>query len=135
MIIQLRREDYAQIIAHAKKGLPNEACGLLAGTTGDVQTIEAVYLLSNIDRSATHFSIDPKEHLAAIKDMRKNGYIPLGNFHSHPSTPARPSEEDIRMAYDPQASYLIVSLADQEPDIKAFAIQNHGAQPVEIEFV
>ena len=44
--------------------------------------------------------MDPKEQLKAIKDMRANGLTPLGNWHSHPETPARPSQEDIRLAYD-----------------------------------
>jgi proteasome lid subunit RPN8/RPN11 len=54
--------------------------------------------------------------------MRANSWLPLGNFHSHPSTPARPSKEDIRLAYDPSASYLILSLAEEIPVLKAFGI-------------
>jgi len=54
--------------------------------------------------------------------MRANSWLPLGNFHSHPSTPARQSKEDIRLAYDPSASYLILSLAEDIPVLKAFGI-------------
>ena len=80
-----------------------------------------VYYLTNIDHTNEHFSLDPKEQLAAIKDMRKNGLEPLGNWHSHPETPARPSKEDIRLAFDSEASYLIMSLMDREnPVIHAF---------------
>jgi proteasome lid subunit RPN8/RPN11 len=43
--------------------------------------------------------------------MRKKGFVLLGNFHSHPSTPSRPSEEDMRLAFDPKLSYIIISLA------------------------
>jgi proteasome lid subunit RPN8/RPN11 len=67
--------------------------------------------------------MDPNEQLAAVKDMRANGLVPLGNWHSHPESPARPSEEDKRLAYDPTVNYLILSLMDQgEPVLKAFDI-------------
>ena len=67
--------------------------------------------------------MDPKEQLKAIKDMRVNGLTPLGNWHSHPETPARPSQEDIRLAYDSTASYLILSLMDAEhPVLHVFTI-------------
>jgi proteasome lid subunit RPN8/RPN11 len=125
MTIRLKRIDYDAMIAHGKTWFPNEACGLLAGTMeGDTKTVQKIYLLSNPDHSPEHFSIDPKEQLAAVKDMRALGLTPLGNFHSHPSTPARPSEEDIRLAYDPQASYLIISLAEDLPILKAFEIKD-----------
>lgn len=121
------------IVEHARGGLPNEVCGLIAGTVdGDSKTVQKVYLLSNPDQSPEHFSIDPKEHLFAIKDMRGNGWSPLGNFHSHPSTPARPSQEDIRLAYDPFASYLILSLAEDIPVLKAFGITGDVVEQQEI---
>lgn len=100
------------------------ACGLLGGTIeGDVKTIEKVYLLTNIDESNEHFSMDPKEQLSAIKDIRQNGYQMIGNFHSHPESPSRPSEEDKRLAFDPNIEYLILSLMDAEnPVLKAFGV-------------
>lgn len=125
MKIKIKQSDYDAIVAHAKAGLPNEACGLIAGTAdGEEKRIEKVYLLTNADQSPEHFTISPKEQLGAIKDMRALGLSPLGNFHSHPATPARPSQEDIRLAYDPAASYLILSLAGEEPVLKAFEIAN-----------
>ncbi len=67
--------------------------------------------------------MDPKEQLAAIKDMRANGLKPLGNWHSHPSSPSRPSDEDIKLAYDPSASYMIMSLMAENPVINSFHIE------------
>lgn len=65
---------------------------------------------------------------AVQKDMRSLGYIPLGNWHSHPETPSRPSEEDKRLAYDKRASYLILSLMDQEkPVLNSFHIEGTNA--------
>ena len=112
-MITLKKADYEKMLAHAKKELPNEACGLLAGVIeGADKKVEKVYLLTNIDHSNEHFSLDPKEQLAAVKDMRANGLVPLGNWHSHPESPSRPSEEDKRLAYDSKASYMILSLME-----------------------
>ena len=123
MIVRLRQADYDLMAAWARSALPEEACGLLAGRDeGNVRSVAKVYCLTNVDRSQEHFSIDPREQLAAVKDMRSAGLSPLGNFHSHPATPARPSAEDIRLARDPRASYLILSLADGAPTLKAFGI-------------
>ena len=73
IMLKLKKEDYEKILDHCRKGLPNESCGLLGGTIeGDVKTIEKVYLLTNIDESNEHFSMDPKEQLSTIKDISKN---------------------------------------------------------------
>lgn len=126
-MLKMSKEDYEKILEHCKQGLPDEACGLIAGTKeGNEKTIKKVYLLTNIDHSNEHFSMDPKEQLAAVKDMRANGYQLLGNFHSHPESPSRPSEEDKRLAYDSKVNYLILSLMDLEnPVFNAFIIDEN----------
>lgn len=127
MRVVLQKSDYDGIVDWAKKGLPNEACGLLGGTIdGDTKTVTKVYYLQNTDESPEHFSMDVKEQFAVIKDLRKNGLVLIGNFHSHPNTPSRSSQEDIRLAFDPNLSYLILSLAGPEPVLHSF----HVAQGV-----
>ena len=125
-MIRLSEKNYLKLLAHALANLPNEACGLLAGTEADgVRDIKEIYLLTNTDASNEHFSMDPREQLAAVKDMRSKGLKPLGNWHSHPESPSRPSAEDIRLAYDPTSSYLILSLQSQKaPNLNAFRIQD-----------
>ncbi|MCI7323577.1 MAG: M67 family metallopeptidase [Lachnospiraceae bacterium] len=131
-MIYLKKSDYEKIVEHAKKNLPEEACGLLGGTkNGDEKTVEKVYLLTNIDHTNEHFSMDPREQLAAVKDMRANGLELLGNWHSHPESPSRPSEEDKRLAYDPTVNYLILSLMDAEPVLRAFVIDKDRNVTVE----
>lgn len=133
-MIRLSKEDYEKILNHAVKELPNEACGLIAGEkSGDDKIIKRVYLLTNIDHSNEHFSLDPKEQLAAVKDMRANGIVPLGNWHSHPESPSRPSEEDKRLAYDKTASYMILSLMNrEEPVLNSFKISGDTAEKEEL---
>lgn len=123
-MLKLRKDLYDKMLKHCEDGLPNESCGLIAGTVdGDVKTVEKVYLLTNIDASREHFSMDPKEQLAVVKDARAAGLAMLGNFHSHPESPSRPSEEDKRLAYDSTAEYLILSLMEPgNPVLKAFGV-------------
>lgn len=124
-MITLTKQDYEKMLAHCRAGLPNEACGLIGGVReGDVKEIKEVYLLTNIDESNEHFSMDPREQLAAVKDMRAKGYVLLGNFHSHPESPSRPSEEDKRLAYDSSVDYMILSLMEEEPVLNAFLIDS-----------
>ena len=129
-MISMKSDDYKAILEHARKELPNEACGLIAGKLdGDNKIIKKVYFLTNIDHSNEHFSLDAKEQLAAIKDMRSNELVPLGNWHSHPESPSRPSDEDKRLAYDSKASYLILSLMDNEnPVLNSFKIEGNNAE-------
>ena len=128
-MIKLSKSDFEKILAHAESELPNEACGLIGG----VKIIKKVYLLTNIDHSNEHFSLDPKEQLAAVKDMRAQGISPLGNWHSHPESPSRPSEEDKRLAYDSKASYMILSLMNRdEPVLNSFKINGSDAEKEEL---
>ena len=132
-MITFNKSDFDTILEYAKKNLPEEACGLIGGTieNGD-KHIKKIYLLTNIDHSNEHFSMDPKEQLQAVKDMRQNGLELLGNFHSHPESPSRPSEEDKRLAYDSKVNYLILSLMDREnPVLKAFIIDEEKNVTIE----
>lgn len=108
-----------QLFDHALQGLPEEVCGYLAGKGREI-TLH--FPMTNIDHSPDHFSFDPAEQFKVVREVRNAGLEILANYHSHPASPARPSEEDIRLAYDPNISYVIVSLAAEQPDIKSFRI-------------
>jgi proteasome lid subunit RPN8/RPN11 len=128
IMIIFSKEQFNEISEHCKKGLPNEACGLLGGIidNSNNKIIQKVYLLRNIDESPEHFSMDVKEQFKVIADIRKNGWSLIGNFHSHPETPSRPSKEDIRLAFDPNLSYTILSLADKDKIVfNSFSIKDN----------
>lgn len=134
-MIKLSKSDYEKILKYAESELPDEACGLIGGeiTESGDKIIKKVYLLTNTDHSNEHFSMDPKEQFESIKDMRANGFVPLGNWHSHPESPSRPSEEDKRLAYDSKASYMIISLVDREnPVLNSFKIKGSNAEKEEL---
>ena len=135
-MIKLKRSDYSRIVEHAEKEAPIEACGLIAGELdGEDRIIKKVYILTNTDHAEEHFTLDPKEQLSAVKDMRAEGLIPLGNWHSHPVSPSRPSDEDKRLAFDSSASYLILSLMDDEPVLNSFHIEGDTATKEELVIV
>ena len=131
-MIQIHEHIAQAIIDFARNKLPIEACGYLAGTDG---VISHWYGLTNIDNSPEHFSFDPKEQFATVKDARSKGLQLLANFHSHPETPARPSQEDIRLAFDPNILYFIISFAAEKPDVKAFKIVNGVVEHIEIQIL
>jgi len=96
-----------QLIAQAQKDAPLETCGYLLGRD---DTVLENYPMTNIDHSEEHFSFDPKEQFAALRYARNNGLKILANWHSHPASPSRPSQEDLRLANDPTIRYAILSL-------------------------
>ncbi len=96
-----------EMIAQAQKDAPNETCGYLLGAD-DVVTEN--YWMENIDHSPEHFSFAPKDQFAALKYARSKGLRILANWHSHPASPSRPSQEDLRLANDPTIRYAILSL-------------------------
>jgi proteasome lid subunit RPN8/RPN11 len=120
-MISIIHDVLNQIVEHAKGDLPNEACGYLAGSDG---IVSVAFKLTNTDHSPEHFSFDPSEQFKTVKEVRNMGLQIIANYHSHPSTPSRPSQEDIRLAYDPDISYVIISLAEPEPVVKSFRIIN-----------
>lgn len=127
-VIRITQEAFDSIVAQAKKDAPVESCGYALGHIEEngQRVITYNYPLTNIDHAVEHFSLDPKEQFAAIKYARQNGLAVIGGWHSHPASPSRPSEEDKRLAFDPNAFYLILSLS---PDVSGQPYVPEG-QPV-----
>ena len=97
-----------ELIAQAQKDAPDESCGYLLGTADG--NVTENYWMENIDHSPEHFSFAPKDQFAALKYARSKGLKILANWHSHPASPSRPSQEDLRLANDPTIRYAILSL-------------------------
>ena len=110
-----------EMVSQAEKDAPVESCGYLLGTEDEVTEN---YWMENIDHSSEHFSFAPKDQFAALRYARAKGLKILANWHSHPASPSRPSQEDLRLANDPTIRYAILSLLDGEPRLNSFKIQN-----------
>jgi [CysO sulfur-carrier protein]-S-L-cysteine hydrolase len=132
-MLQIPAQIHEAIIEQARQGFPLEVCGILGGRDG---VVTSHYPMSNTDASNEHFMMDPKEQFAVVKALRGSGEEMLVIYHSHPESPARPSQEDIRLALTPNVSHLIVSLLEPErPVAKAFLIENGKVAPVELQVV
>ena len=120
------------IYEQAEEEAPLEACGYLAGKEG---FITSRYKMTNVDKSETHFSLDPKEQFQVAKSVRADGSDLMAVYHSHPASPARPSEEDIRLAHDSSIIYVIVSLENGNRTCGAFIIKNGMVTPEPLNIV
>ena len=118
-MISIHRKCLEQFKQDAQVQLPNEACGILAGKDG---VISHYIAMTNIDQSPEHFSFDMAEAFKVQKQLRKDNLEYLAVIHSHPKTPARPSIEDIALAYDSTKFYLILSLLKDGGGCQAWKI-------------
>ena len=135
-MIAMTEKQLHQFVLHARACLPEEACALLLGEqTEEGKFVWEVFLTENADHTNEHFTIPPQVQLKVIKYARTKGWSVLGNIHSHPETPARPSEEDKRLAVDKRMSYLIVSLAEEQPVCKAFRAAAYDSEPEQLNVV
>ena len=133
-IMKLSPSVVESIVEHARKETPVEACGYLACSEEEGLIVHH-YELTNLDRARDHFTMDPSEQFDAVRDMREKGLKLAAVYHSHPDTPARPSIEDIRLAYDPDISYVIISLAvPEEIVIRSFRIRDGKVVQENIEY-
>lgn len=107
------------MLTHVLAARPREGCGLLAGING---VPVKFYPCTNVHpQPYTRYRLDDRELFAALREMDERGWDLLAIFHSHPATPAYPSQTDLEHAHYPDALYLICSLADPErPVLRGF---------------
>jgi proteasome lid subunit RPN8/RPN11 len=74
--------------------------------------------------------VSPEDHFAAIRHARATGQLVIGAYHSHPRSPAAPSETDIEEANDPELLHVIVSLATDPPSVRAYRLADGLATEV-----
>ena len=133
-MISIPKKVYDAMIDHAKKGYPNEACGILSGKSGGPAS--HFFPMTNMDNASISYFMDPKEQLVVFKKMRELGLEMSGIFHSHVASEATPSQKDVRLAFYPEVSYLIVSLSDmKKPVLRSFKIKDEKVTEEEIRVV
>lgn len=131
-MIQIPKQIVDEIFEQGKKESPIEACGYLAGKDG---LVYKKYEMKNVDGAHDHFTLDPKEQFAVMKDARSWGLKIVAVYHTHPETPARPSVEDINLAFDPNITYVIASLIEGGETLKAFSIKAGEVTNLELEVI
>ena len=110
MIAELSNHLAESLLAKAAIEAPHEACGLLLGAViGDMVTVEDVVYSENMTNGdpRTAFEIDPSLHLLLQKAARAGGSSIIGVWHSHPTSSARPSQQDARRSLEKGWLWLI----------------------------
>ncbi len=133
-MLSLTEETWLQMVGHAYDGLPEEACGLLAGRIVADPKVEVFYPCGNVAESSRVYTIDPKDHLRADRDAEGRGLEILGVMHSHTHTDAYPSATDLAQAPDPGWHYVIVSLRQEAPVLRSYRIvdERSSEEPVTV---
>ena len=109
------------MVAHAVSCLPEEACGLLAFDPSG--RLRMVYPLTNADRSPVSFTVEPREHLGAIRHAERSGWEIAGSFHSHPHGPPWLSATDLARATGGTGwIHVVLGMSDGAVETRAFRV-------------
>lgn len=132
--IQLRREHLEAMIDHAREAAPSECCGLIGGVSKT--KANTLYRLRNVtSEPEVRYEAAPEDLFAAQRQMRERGEDLLAIYHSHPrAADPNPSETDVKLAYYPSATYLIIGLGGTGPVVKAFNISEREQRWDQVEY-
>lgn len=119
------------IVAHARRELPRECCGLLIGSGSRVSHAVA---MRNVARGTTRYRLDAAEHIAVRRTLR--GCSPdlqiVGVYHSHPGGPACPSPTDVKEAHYPEWAHVVAGMSGRGIALRAFQIRRGHIRPLRI---
>lgn len=120
-MLRISRSIHDQIVTHARRDHPDEACGVVLGPEGSGRP-ESVVELTNAARSPTWYEFDPEEYKTQVYDrLWERDEEIMVVYHSHTMTEAYPSPTDVEratVAGEPQAHYVLVST--REPEVAEF---------------
>lgn len=136
--LRISAELAEQVMAHARAGLPNEACGLLSGPPGG-RTATAFHPAANRHRSPLRFDAEPADLVRIMAAIEGAGEALVAVFHSHVAGPAEPSATDVREAFYPEALHLLASMADPSAAareaLRAWRIHDGRATELRLEVI
>ena len=134
-MLRLSESTYLTIVGHSLDGLPDEACGVLAGPIGTGKVV-AAYRCRNDAASAKCVHTQRSGLVCAPTATHESkGLEIIGAYHSHTHTEPYPSPTDVGQAPDPEWHYVIVSLREAEPMLRSYRIVdgNVDEEPVVLE--
>jgi [CysO sulfur-carrier protein]-S-L-cysteine hydrolase len=134
-VLRIGKSTYDEIVAHARRDHPDEACGVVAGPVGSDRPERLVPML-NAARSPTFYEFDSADLLALYRDLDERDEEPVVIYHSHTATEAYPSATDIALAGEPGAHYVLVSTRSAErDDFRSFRIVDGEVTEEEVQVV
>lgn len=133
-MLTIDQATHDEIVAHARRDHPDEACGVVAGPEGTDRPARFIPML-NAARSPTFYEFDSGDLLQLYKEMDANDEEPVVIYHSHTATEAYPSRTDISYASEPNAHYVLVSTRSElEVEFRSYRIVDGVVteEPVEV---
>jgi proteasome lid subunit RPN8/RPN11 len=127
--MRMPRDLYEQMVEHARQEAPNECCGMIAAHDGDAVKL---YRATNAAASPLRYEIDGAEQYRIQMEIYDSDLELGAIYHSHTRTEPYPSQTDINLAFYPEALYVIVGLANGEPDVRAFTIRSGQVADAEL---
>ena len=137
--MKINRSLYEDIVAHALADAPNECCGIVASLDGEAV---AVYRARNALASPLRYEMDASDQVRIQEqiDARRWDYGAI--YHSHVRSAPYPSQTDINMAFIPEVGplwpgsiYIIVGIAGDQPDVRAWRIESNTPEEVALSVV
>ena len=121
------------ILEHARRELPNEACGLVAGDAPFAAGGRATRWLParNLLASPYRYELHPEDLVRLTLEIEAAGEVIWATVHSHAASAARPSATDLRAFANPGALLLIAAPAKGE--LRAWRVADEDATEVEID--
>jgi len=131
--LALSRSLAEELLAHARAELPNEGCGLVAGSLAAGRAT-AFHPARNAEASPLRYNVDPEDLVRITFAIEDAGQDLVAIFHSHTRSPAVPSATDRRTAMYPDPFYLVASLSepDAPPERALRAWRIHGGRAFEV---
>ena len=135
--VRIDRDALTAIVAHARRDVPHECCGLLVGRPGEI--LEAVPVANRASDPARRYEIDPADYFAQIRRCRQinerqqETFAVVGAYHSHPRGGADPSETDVAEAFR-DFVFVIVGVGDRGAGmaIRAYMLDDESLAPIEL---
>jgi proteasome lid subunit RPN8/RPN11 len=128
--MKFSRVLYDKMIEHARADAPNECCGMIASNNGEAVR---VFRAENAAASSLRYEIDGAEQYRIQMEIDDAGLDLGAIYHSHTRSRPYPSQTDINLAFYPETLYVIVGLAGDEPEVRAFHIRDGQVAEAELE--
>jgi [CysO sulfur-carrier protein]-S-L-cysteine hydrolase len=120
--MRISRSMVEEVVAHAREEAPNECCGMIAARDGEAV---AVHRARNAQASPLRYEIDGRDQFRILDALEREGLDLGAIYHSHTRSAPIPSQTDINLArLWPDPLYVIVGVAEEEPDVRAFHIRD-----------
>jgi [CysO sulfur-carrier protein]-S-L-cysteine hydrolase len=128
--MRIPRRLYDEMVAHAQADAPDECCGMIGSRDGEAVELHRA---ENAAHSPLRYEIDGPEQYRIQMAIEDAGLDLGAIYHSHTRSAPYPSQTDINLAFYPDTLYIIVGLAGDEPEVRAYEIRDGQVTESEVQ--